>query len=126
MQNGGKSCGPKRSALRNCWMKLGKRMRRPSMICSRSSGNRCGARGNVAFEPQVAGRGEPSDFGKRVCFAAHGGLSKYQKPRRMPSHLGLRNMAQDRIIDTYRGQREAARRSIDHEQPQRPPAWAAE
>ncbi len=41
----------------------------------------------------------------------------------MPFALWLRHMAKDRIIDAHRRHQEAARRSLDREQPNLAPAW---
>jgi RNA polymerase sigma-70 factor, ECF subfamily len=80
----------------------------------------------LRLDPQLARREDASDIVQKVLFDAHRRLADYLKDPRMPFHLWLRQMAQDRIIDTYRRHKEAARRSIDHEQPQQPPAWASQ
>ncbi|HLW65756.1 MAG TPA: sigma-70 family RNA polymerase sigma factor [Gemmataceae bacterium] len=80
----------------------------------------------LRLDPQLARREDASDIVQKVLFDAHRRLAEYLKDPRMPFHLWLRQMAQDRIIDTYRRHKEAARRSIDHEQPQRPPAWTSQ
>ena len=41
----------------------------------------------------------------------------------MPFALWLRHMAKDRIIDAHRRHQEAARRSLNREQPNAGPAW---
>ena len=80
----------------------------------------------LRLDPQLARREDASDIVQKVLFDAHRRLAEYLKDPRMPFHLWLRQMAQDRIIDTYRRHKEAARRSIDHEQSQQPPAWASQ
>jgi len=80
----------------------------------------------LRLDPQLARREDASDIVQKVLFDAHRRLTEYLQDPRMPFHLWLRHMAQDRIIDTYRRHKEAARRSIDHEQPQHPPAWATQ
>jgi len=80
----------------------------------------------LRLDPALARREDPSDIVQKVLFDAHRRLADYLKEPKMPFHLWLRHMAQDRIIDTYRRHKEAARRSIDHEQPQQPPAWASQ
>ncbi|HEV3146280.1 MAG TPA: sigma-70 family RNA polymerase sigma factor [Gemmataceae bacterium] len=80
----------------------------------------------LRLDPQLARREDASDIVQKVLFDAHRRLAEYLKEPRMPFHLWLRHMAQDRIIDTYRRHKQAARRSIDHEQPQQPPAWASQ
>ena len=80
----------------------------------------------LRLDPALARREDPSDIVQKVLFDAHRRLADYLKEPKMPFHLWLRHMAQDRIIDTYRRHKEAARRSIDHEQSQQPPAWASQ
>jgi RNA polymerase sigma-70 factor (ECF subfamily) len=76
----------------------------------------------LRLDPQLARREDASDIVQKVLIDAHRRLSEYLQNPRMPFHLWLRHMAKDRIIDTHRRHRGAARRSIDQEQA--PAAWS--
>lgn len=77
----------------------------------------------LRLDPHLARREDASDIVQKVLIDAHRRLQEYVQNPRMPFHLWLRHMAKDRIIDSHRRHRGAARRSIDQEQPQRAPAW---
>src|SRR5437763_4257424 len=78
----------------------------------------------LRLDPAVARRVDASDIVQDVLVEANQRLVEYLKKPDMPFHLWLRHLAQDRIIDTHRRQRQAQRRSIDREQAVQPPAWA--
>ncbi len=60
-----------------------------------------------------------------VLVEANRRLADYLKSTdKMPFHLWLRHLAQDRLIDAHRRHRGAARRSLDREQPLGTPANA--
>jgi len=62
-------------------------------------------------------RVDASDIVQEVLVEANRRLKEYLANPPMPFHLWLRHMAMDRIIDAHRRHREAARRSLDREQP---------
>jgi len=78
----------------------------------------------LRLDPHLARREDASDIVQKVLIDAHRRLQEYLNNPRMPFHLWLRHMAKDRIIDTHRRHRGAARRSIDQEQPVHVPAWS--
>ncbi|MEM0927257.1 MAG: sigma-70 family RNA polymerase sigma factor, partial [Planctomycetota bacterium] len=57
-----------------------------------------------------------------VMIEASGRLEKYLSDPSMAFHLWLRQIAWDRIIDTYRRHRVSAKRNMDREQPMAAPA----
>lgn len=77
----------------------------------------------LRLDPQLARREDASDIVQKVLIDAHRRLAEYVQNPRLPFHLWLRHMAKDRIIDTHRRHRGAARRSIDQEQALAAPAW---
>jgi RNA polymerase sigma-70 factor (ECF subfamily) len=81
---------------------------------------------HLRLDPVLARRVDASDIVQDVMLEANQRLVEYLRSPGMPFHLWLRNLAQDRIIDTYRRHRQAQRRSIDKEQPLHRPAWADE
>ncbi|MEX0716022.1 MAG: sigma-70 family RNA polymerase sigma factor [Planctomycetaceae bacterium] len=72
----------------------------------------------------LARRVDASDVVQDVLIEAHRRLSDYLRDPKMPFHLWLRHMAQDRIIDMHRRHRAAQRRSVDREQPLHSPQFA--
>ena len=78
---------------------------------------------DLRLDPALARRIDASDIVQDVLIEANRRLAEYLRDPRMPFHLWLRHMAQDRIIDTHRQHRLAQRRSIDREQPMDRPAW---
>ncbi len=78
---------------------------------------------DLRLDPQLARREDASDIVQKVLIDAHRRLQEYLRDPRMPFALWLRHMAKDRIIDAHRRHQEAARRSLDREQPNLAPAW---
>jgi RNA polymerase sigma-70 factor (ECF subfamily) len=62
-------------------------------------------------------RVDASDIVQDVLVEANRRLAGYIESPKMPFHLWLRHIAKDRLIDAHRRHREAARRSLDREQP---------
>jgi RNA polymerase sigma-70 factor (ECF subfamily) len=60
---------------------------------------------------------DASDIVQEVMFEASRRFEDYLANPVMPFHLWLRQMAKDRLIDAHRRHRQAARRSMDREQP---------
>lgn len=69
------------------------------------------------LDPKVARRVDASDIVQDVLLEASGRLQGYLTDARMPFHLWLRQLAQDRMIDMHRRHRGAQRRSLDRERP---------
>src|SRR5690349_12907443 len=61
---------------------------------------------------------DASDIVQEVLLEANRRLRDYLNEPRMPFHLWLRHIGQDRLIDAHRRHRQAARRSVDREQAQ--------
>ncbi|MEZ6142040.1 MAG: sigma-70 family RNA polymerase sigma factor [Zavarzinella sp.] len=78
----------------------------------------------LRLDPALRIRADASDIVQDVMVEANLRLREYLQNPRMPFHLWLRHMAQDRIIDTHRRHRVAQRRSIDREQAIVRPAWS--
>lgn len=72
---------------------------------------------SMRLDRALTRRVDASDIVQDVFVEANGRLADYLTDPRMPFHLWLRQLAQDRIIDMHRRHREAQRRSIDREQP---------
>jgi RNA polymerase sigma-70 factor (ECF subfamily) len=64
----------------------------------------------------VQRRVDASDVVQDVLLEANRRLADYLRDRKLPFHLWLRQIAQDRMIDAHRRHRGAARRSVDREQ----------
>jgi len=79
---------------------------------------------DLRLDPVLARRVDASDIVQDVLLEANQRLTEYLRSPKMPFHLWLRHLAQDRIIDTHRRHRLAQRRSLDREQPIERPAWA--
>jgi len=62
-------------------------------------------------------RVDASDIAQEVMIDANRRLREYLENPVMPFHLWLRQMAKDRLIDAHRRHRQAARRTMDREQP---------
>jgi RNA polymerase sigma-70 factor (ECF subfamily) len=62
-------------------------------------------------------RVDASDIAQEVMIEANRRLQDYLRNPVMPFHLWLRQMAKDRLIDAHRRHRQAARRTMDREQP---------
>ncbi len=71
----------------------------------------------MRLDRKVRQRVDVSDVVQDVMIDASTRLSKYLDDPVMAFHLWLRQIASDRIIDTYRRHRGSAKRSMDREQP---------
>jgi RNA polymerase sigma-70 factor (ECF subfamily) len=71
----------------------------------------------LRMDPALARRVDSSDVVQEVLIEASRRLTDYLARPAMPFALWLRSMARDRLIDAHRRHREAARRSLDREQP---------
>lgn len=71
----------------------------------------------MRLDRKVQQRVDVSDVVQDVLFDASGRLDQYLRDPGMAFHLWLRQIAWDRIIDTYRRHRVSAKRSMDREQP---------
>jgi RNA polymerase sigma-70 factor (ECF subfamily) len=72
---------------------------------------------DLRMDRVVQRRVDASDIVQDVLIEANRRLAEYLQNPAMPFHLWLRHMAHDRLIDAHRRHRQAARRSIDREQP---------
>ncbi len=72
---------------------------------------------DLRMDRAIQQRVDASDIVQDVLIEANRRLSEYLKDPVMPFHLWLRHMARDRLIDAHRRHRQAARRSLDREQP---------
>lgn len=71
----------------------------------------------MRLDRKVQQRVDVSDVVQDVMLEANGRLQKYLDDPVMAFHLWLRQIAWDRIIDTYRRHRVSAKRNMDREQP---------
>ncbi|WP_436715116.1 sigma-70 family RNA polymerase sigma factor [Roseiconus lacunae] len=71
----------------------------------------------LRLDRKVQQRVDVSDVVQDVMIEASGRLEKYLSDPSMAFHLWLRQIAWDRIIDTYRRHRVSAKRNMDREQP---------
>jgi RNA polymerase sigma-70 factor (ECF subfamily) len=78
----------------------------------------------LRLDRKVQRRVDVSDVVQDVMIEASGRLEKYLDDPVMAFHLWLRQIAWDRIIDTYRRHRVSAKRNMDREQPMVAPAGA--
>lgn len=76
----------------------------------------------MRLDRRVQRRVDVSDVVQDVMIEASGRLEKYLDDPVMAFHLWLRQIAWDRIIDTYRRHRVSAKRNMDREQPLTVPA----
>ncbi len=76
----------------------------------------------LRLDRKVRQRVDVSDVVQDVMIEANGRLEKYLDDPVMAFHLWLRQIAWDRIIDTYRRHRVSAKRNMDREQPMSAPA----
>jgi RNA polymerase sigma-70 factor (ECF subfamily) len=76
----------------------------------------------LRLDRKVQRRVDVSDVVQDVMVEASGRLSKYLEDPSMAFHLWLRQIAWDRIIDTYRRHRVSAKRNMDREQSMAAPA----
>jgi RNA polymerase sigma-70 factor (ECF subfamily) len=72
---------------------------------------------DVRMDRRLMRRVDASDIVQDVLIEASRRLNDYLAQPTMPFHLWLRQIARDRIVDTHRRHRVAARRSLDREQP---------
>lgn len=72
---------------------------------------------DMRLDRRIRQRVDASDVVQDVLVDAHRRIGDYLSNPAMPFHLWLRQMAQDRLIDAHRRHRDAARRSLDREQP---------
>jgi RNA polymerase sigma-70 factor (subfamily 1) len=72
---------------------------------------------DLRMDRAIQQRVDASDIVQDVLVEANRRLDEYLKNPTMPFHLWLRHMARDRLIDAHRRHRQAARRSLDREQP---------
>lgn len=78
----------------------------------------------MRLDRKVQRRVDVSDVVQDVMVEANSRLAKYLDDPAMAFHLWLRQIAWDRIIDTYRRHRVSAKRNMDREQPMSVPAGA--
>jgi RNA polymerase sigma-70 factor (ECF subfamily) len=78
----------------------------------------------MRLDRKVQRRVDVSDVVQDVMIEASGRLDKYLDDPVMAFHLWMRQIAWDRIIDTYRRHRVSAKRNMDREQPMSVPAGA--
>ena len=78
----------------------------------------------MRLDRKVQRRVDVSDVVQDVMIEASGRLERYLDDPGMAFHLWLRQIAWDRIIDTYRRHRVSAKRNMDREQPMSVPAGA--
>jgi RNA polymerase sigma-70 factor, ECF subfamily len=78
----------------------------------------------MRLDRKVQRRVDVSDVVQDVMVEANSRLGKYLDDPAMAFHLWLRQIAWDRIIDTYRRHRVSAKRNMDREQPMSVPAGA--
>jgi RNA polymerase sigma-70 factor, ECF subfamily len=76
----------------------------------------------LRLDRAISRRVDASDIVQDVLVEANRRLDEYLRQPKMPFHLWLRQIAQDRMIDAHRRHRKAARRSIDREQSLAAPA----
>ncbi len=78
----------------------------------------------LRLDHRIAHRVDASDVVQDVLLEANTRLQDYLLDPRMPFHLWLRQLAQDRMIDMHRRHRGAQRRSLDREQSLASPQFA--
>ncbi|MEO1524803.1 MAG: sigma-70 family RNA polymerase sigma factor [Planctomycetota bacterium] len=76
----------------------------------------------LRLDRKVQRRVDISDVVQDVMVEASSRLERYLEDPAMAFHLWLRQIAWDRIIDTYRRHRVSAKRNMDREQPMAAPA----
>ena len=75
---------------------------------------------DLRLDRALVRRVDASDIVQDVLIDANRRLAAYLDDPTMPFHLWLRHLARDRMIDAHRRHRQAARRSVDREQPLSP------
>jgi RNA polymerase sigma-70 factor (ECF subfamily) len=78
----------------------------------------------LRLDRKIAQRVDASDIVQDVLLEANSRLQEYLCNPRMPFHLWLRQLAQDRMIDMHRRHRGAQRRSLDRERSLASPQFA--
>ncbi len=78
----------------------------------------------MRLDQKIARRVDASDVVQDVLLEANTRLEDYLKDPRIPFHLWLRQLAQDRMIDMHRRHRGAQRRSLDRERSLEAPEFA--
>jgi RNA polymerase sigma-70 factor (ECF subfamily) len=78
---------------------------------------------DVRMDKRLQQRVDASDIVQEVLVDANRRLAEYLRDAAMTFQLWLRHIARDRLIDAHRRHREAARRSLDREQPLVSPGW---
>jgi len=78
----------------------------------------------MRLDRKVRRRVDVSDVVQEVMIDANSRLQKYLDNPAMAFHLWVRQIASDRIIDTYRRHRASAKRNMDREQPMSVPGPA--
>ena len=78
----------------------------------------------LRLDNRIAQRVDASDVVQDVLLEANSRLKDYLSDPRIPFHLWLRQLAQDRMIDMHRRHRGAQRRSLDREQSLESPQFA--
>src|SRR5436305_271272 len=78
----------------------------------------------MRLDHRIAQRVDASDIVQDVLLEANMRLEDYLSDPRMPFHLWLRQLAQDRMIDMHRRHRGAQRRSLDREKSLASPQFA--
>jgi RNA polymerase sigma-70 factor, ECF subfamily len=71
----------------------------------------------LRLDRAIGARVDASDVVQDVLWEASRRLSDYLRDPKLPFHLWLRELAQDRIIDAHRRHRKAQRRTVDREKP---------
>ena len=71
---------------------------------------------DMRLDPKIRQRVDASDIIQDVMIEANRRLQTYLEDPVMPFHLWLRQIATDRLIDTYRRHRVSKKRSVDLEQ----------
>ncbi|MCA9190648.1 MAG: sigma-70 family RNA polymerase sigma factor [Planctomycetales bacterium] len=69
------------------------------------------------IDPKILRRTDVSDVVQEVLVEASRRIPEYVANPILPFHLWIRQIAKDRIIDSYRRHRGSAKRSLDREQP---------
>jgi RNA polymerase sigma-70 factor (ECF subfamily) len=70
----------------------------------------------LRLDQAVSRRVDASDVVQDVLFSANQRLSEYLRNPKLPFHLWLRQIAQDRVTDAHRLHRASAMRSVNREQ----------
>ncbi len=77
---------------------------------------------DLRLDRQITRREDASDIVQKVLFDAHRRIEDYLRDPKMPFHLWLRQMAQDRIIDAHRRHQAAGAAASTANKPPAPPS----